>query len=278
MSVNHVCFKKPSVARVNVERGIAVATSIGSVLTSYADWSGLLTGETDAIRLAQFATPAECETLAALLVSHPRSVDFSTAAGITRVGSSFSDIRKTGRVRELYSEKDVLEEFLLSSPVIARLYGQIAASWPAGVETLTFDGLLLHRFVGRRIVGGGAEPHDDNIAKELPGHAVAAEVSVQLGVNLYVETPNSGGELEGWRRRLSAAEYDSMRNSEPKLSYGVNRAQIGLPDWTIKPTTGDVIVFRNSELHAIHGSSEPRSTCGFFLGFRSPDKPLVMWS
>jgi hypothetical protein len=90
--------------------------------------------------------------------------------------------------------------------------------------------------------------------------------------------PSNGGGLEGWRVALNAADYDAVRNTAPGMQYGVRRDAIGRPDWTLSPAGGDVVIFRNSEIHAVQCSAEHRATWGFFLGYRDGDKPLLMWS
>jgi hypothetical protein len=253
----------------------------------HEDWKPLLDGDADAIRLKAFATPAECAGLVDLMVQHPRAVDYATAARIRRLGTSFSDVRRQAKnereelaaaAARAYAEPDTLQEALALNGAVARLVGSICASWRGGLETFSCGGIPAHRIIARRIVGDGAEPHDDDVAKELPEDPVAASVQVQLGVNLYVEVSDDGGDLEGWRRRLSRDEYDRLRNPEPTLSYGIRREDLGPPDWTLKPSVGDVIIFRNSEVHAIRPSRGARTTWGFFLGFRNEAAPLLMWS
>ncbi|HLZ17298.1 MAG TPA: hypothetical protein VKQ08_09665 [Cyclobacteriaceae bacterium] len=247
-------------------------------LRNFDDWKQLLDGCVDAICLKEFASPRECAELLTFVIHHPRSKNYTTAAGIVRLGSSFSDVRKTGKIQEEYSKSDILEEASMVNPVIPRLFEIISTSWPFGLETFTYRGLPLHRSIARRMVGGGAEPHDDNIAKELADDLNASTVRAQLGLNLYIEVPINGGQLEGWHRRLTQSEYDSLRNQEPKLNYGVRRDAIGACDWMIKPTLGELIIFQNSELHAVCKSTESRATWGFFLGYRGDNYPLLVWS
>jgi hypothetical protein len=229
--------------------------------------------------LCGFASTAECAELLAFIEHHPNEVPYSTAAGILRLGNSFNDVRKAGNLAAEYAKSDsILEEALSINGVVARLFGCIAASWPHGLITLSYHGLPLHRSIARRITARSAEPHDDNLAKELPEDQTASTVKSQLGVNLYIEVPVEGGELEGWHRRLDREEYDSLRNSEPTLSYGVRKDAIGEPNWVLKPSNGDAIIFNNSELHAIRSSRGVRTTWGFFLGYTGDDKPLLIWS
>ena len=242
------------------------------------DWKQLIQGSVDAIQIKSFATVSECGELLAFIQKHPRVEQYNTAAGIVRLGNSFSDIRKSGKISEAYSKPDILQEALAVNYAVSRIIGCITASWPHGLETYCYNNVPLHRSIARRIVSRGAEAHDDNIANEIPEDKIASTVQVQLGVNLYIEVPSLGGELEGWHRRLSPKEYDGLRNADPKLAYGVRRTAIGRSDWLIKPSSGDLIIFNNSELHAINLSEGARTTWGFFLGYRGDDKPLLIWS
>jgi hypothetical protein len=256
----------------------AASARIVSQLRNARDWQRLLEGDVDAIRFAAFASPAECQELVSFIVRHPAAVQYSTAAGIARLGSSFSDVRKSDRLEEEYAKPDILTEALAVNSVVARLIGTIASSWPYGIETFRYKGFVLHRAIARRIIGGGAEPHDDNIAKEVADEPLALTVTIQLGVNLYVEMPEEGGELEGWHRRLNRDEYDALRNPDPQLSYGIRRDALPGCDWTIRPDRGDLVIFQNTELHAIQPSRGARTTWGFFLGYRGPAEPLLIWA
>lgn len=251
------------------------------------DWKQLLGGAVDAIHLRVVANHRECKELLDFMLQHPRTEEYSTAAGIHRLGTSFSDIRREAKgdleklakeATKRCSEPDILQEALGVNAVVSHIIGRIAASWPYGLETFSYQGVALHRLIARRIVGGSAEPHDDDIAKELPKDLVASSVRIQLGVNLYIEIPREGGELEGWHRRLTRDEYDALRNEDPKLSYGIRRDLIGRPNWVVKPSAGDIVIFNNNELHAICKSNGARTTWGFFLGYRGDNKPLMIWS
>ena len=251
-----------------------------SDLRRLADWKQLFDGRVDAIHLTAFAGPKECTELVKFIATHPRTVGYDNARGILRLGNSFSDVRKStsGNIAGAYASVDIVEEALGLSKVISQLLGVITASWPYGLETYSYRGVVLHRAIARRIIGAHAEPHDDNISKEVCEDAVALTVKCQLGVNLYLEMPEMGGELEGWHRQLNAEEYDRLRNPEPDLAYGVRRDAIGNPDWEIRPGLGDVIIFKNTELHAIRQGEGSRTTWGFFLGYRGDEKPLLVWS
>ncbi len=259
----------------------------GKTLRHKEDWKSLLSGEVDAIILEGFANSTESEELHRALVESPNLAQYEHAAGIHRLGTSLSNLRGKADsdqrrlsdvARERYSERDVLDDMRQVNSVIMRLFGEITLAWPLGVETLTISGIAAHRLIGRTVVGGGAEPHDDNVSKEIPEEPQAASVQVQIGTNIYVEVPDEGGELQGWRKQLSKEEYEEMRLRDAERSYGIDRKRIGERQWEIKPERGDVIMFRNSELHAIRPAKGQRTTWGFFLGYRGDDEPLLVWS
>ncbi len=261
-----------------IESERSAVVRFGTRLRDKSDWQRLLEGQVDAIHLKAFANLDECAQLTKFIARHPRRVQYSTVAGVTRLGSSFSDVRKVGNSSEEYSRPDILEEALEVNTVISRVLGTIVGSWPYGLETFSYQGFPLHRAVARTIAGGSGEPHDDHLAKEVPEDPVGSTVQTQLGVNLYLGVPDEGGELEGWHRRLTQEEYDAFRNLEEKLAYGIRREAIGDAHWEIKPGLGDLILFMNSEVHAIRASQGARTTWGFFLGYRGDSKPLIIWS
>jgi hypothetical protein len=250
---------------------------VGPRLLTPEDMTALIAGRVDAIHLPGFATTAECAELLHFFTHHPRAKAYGTVGGILRLGTSLNDARKIGTMHE-FDAQDVLCEAMGVNGALPRVLGRIAGAWPAGVETFAYEGLPLHRTIFRRMPSGCSAPHDDNISKELPDDPVAREVTVQLGVNLYLEMPSTGGELDGWRLTLTSDEYEALRSTEPGRTYGVRRDEIGPADWQLSPATGDVIVIRTSDVHAICESPSHRSTWGFFLGYRGDRRSLLVWS
>ncbi len=248
-------------------------------LRNASDLKCLLDGRADAIHLRAFASVDECNELVAFFDKHPRTIRFQRSAEKTvRLGTSFFHVSKAGNHAEEYSKPDILEAALEINDVLARVIGTVAASWPYGLETFSHQGRATHRSIVRRVDGGGYEPHDDNLATSMPSHPLASTLRAQLGLNLYLEVPAEGGELEGWHRRMSQAEYDSLRNPKPRKDYGVRREALGGCDWWIRPECGDLIIFLTSEIHAVRRSIGSRATWGFFLGYRDDDRPLLIWS
>ncbi len=252
-------------------------TRIGQRLKNSENWFELLNGNIDAIQIKSFANLGECKEIVNFIINHPQTTNYKSAANIIRLGNSLNDILKTGDFSLDYSKSDILYETIEVNSVTCRLIGLIASTWPLGLETYLYLDTPLHRFIARRIINGGAEPHDDNISKELQD-SVALTVQIQLGVNLYLEMPENGGELEGWNIKLNQETYNQLRNTDPEYRYSIKRDSIGKPDWVIKPDIGDLIIFQNSKLHAIRKSGGPRTTLGFFLGFIDYKKPFLIWS
>src|SRR5204863_188881 len=96
-------------------------------ITTPAHWKNLLDGTVDTLHVKEFATTAECAQLVQFILNNPRTETYKSAKGISRLGSSLNDVRKTGNVLEAYSKPDILEDALLINNVMARVFGTIAA-------------------------------------------------------------------------------------------------------------------------------------------------------
>src|SRR5258708_4090776 len=90
-------------------------------------WEQLLAGEADAIHIRAFASATECSELVSFIINHNRTIRYTTAEGVLRLGSSFSDIRKSGDIAGEYARPDVLQDALAVNGLVARLLGTIAA-------------------------------------------------------------------------------------------------------------------------------------------------------
>lgn len=166
---------------------------------------------------------------------------------------------------------------------IDRLRLELQESWPAGANMEYLDGRAL--FVGQARVfqkGDGALPHQDFLPWELidlrkSGSAEGTELVGQLTANLYLRTPETGGELELWSAGYDHADYDERRAEAG--SYGLDRDRLPEPTAVIKPADGMLILFHSTRPHAVRpsqGTSRVALSC--FIGVRGLDHPLTYWS
>jgi predicted 2-oxoglutarate/Fe(II)-dependent dioxygenase YbiX len=125
--------------------------------------------------------------------------------------------------------------------------------------------------------GSGTEIHLDKLAWDLEQIDQAnTEVMIQLAVNVYLDLPESGGEVKLWRISPDKKEYEKYRN---KNSYGLDEGKMPKPDLVFKPKIGDLWLFRASELHqVVEAGKGRRVTQSCFVGFRGDDEYLIIWS
>lgn len=160
---------------------------------------------------------------------------------------------------------------------IDRLRLELQENWPAGANMERFEGQKL--FVGQARVfenGNGALPHQDFLPWELEPNR-APSLMGQMTVNLYLQTPTHGGELELWAQGYDREEYDALRAGED--SYGLYRDLLPPPDAMIKPEPGMLTMFHASRVHAVRPSEgRDRVAISCFIGLRGLDQPITYWS
>lgn len=167
---------------------------------------------------------------------------------------------------------------------IDRLRLELQEGWPAGANMEYLDRRAL--FVGQARIfheGKGAIPHQDFLPWELRNLRKseradgAAEFVGQLTANMYLQTPQVGGELELWLEGFDYPDYDSLRDGPD--SYGLNRDRIPEPTAVLKPRDGMLILFHASRVHAVRPSeASDRVAISTFVGVRGTDHPLTYWS
>jgi len=132
-----------------------------------------------------------------------------------------------------------------------------------------------------RVVRKGGEilPHQDELGEDMPDLDFAKRLTLpggQLAVNMYLQVPAEGGELQLWRDKYTAAQIANLRM--PSSDYGINPALLPQPDAVIKPRIGDLIFFDTSRMHAVtKANGIARVSISFFLGIGS-DGEARYWS
>ncbi|MEU4872547.1 2OG-Fe(II) oxygenase [Streptomyces sp. NPDC021608] len=167
---------------------------------------------------------------------------------------------------------------------IDRLRLELQEGWPAGANMEYLDRRPL--FVGQARIfheGNGAIPHQDFLPWELRNLRKSqqvdgvAQLTGQLTANMYLQTPQVGGELELWSIGYDYGAYDSLRAGPD--SYGLHRDQIPGAAMVLKPRDGMLILFHATRVHAVRPSEgADRVAISTFIGVRSVDRPLTWWS
>lgn len=154
---------------------------------------------------------------------------------------------------------------------------KLQEEYPDGAELMTLDGRKMFSGLLRAFHPGvGAEPHQDVLYWDSDYHPNAM-LDNQLAANIYLNTPNEGGELELWNHKCqSKQEYNNLKNPN---SYGLDQAKLGSSELLISPEPGDLILFESNRVHAVRpGKGSLRVTMSTFIGYNRNNQPLKFWS
>lgn len=253
---------------------------------SSQDLLSLVSGENLAVRYRGFTSmQAASHISSSALLHHSRSV-YRNTDELERVGQSHYETHDVnGDVDE-----DALEEYLQKAPELMAELRAICHPYESPMvrfwrllsnnfkisplkinERDTFAGVI-------RIFSEGKEllPHDDSLRRDAPQISDSVQFDSQFSANIYLATPESGGELQLWRKRLSDHEVEQFRKIDSK--YGLDRKYLPPPDLVLKCLPGDLILFNASRVHAVTKIvSGKRISMSCFLGFQQ-GQPLVLWS
>lgn len=90
--------------------------------------------------------------------------------------------------------------------------------------------------------------------------------------------PPKGGELTLWDRRI-VTEEEEQAFRLPSSKYCLDECKLGPPALTIRPESGQLIIFDSNHPHAVlpsHGGV--RVTMALFIGYCGKGKPLYLWN
>lgn len=147
--------------------------------------------------------------------------------------------------------------------------------WPGGAN--------IQRLYGRTCFVGAIRvfkpstskfyPHHDRIDEETDAPELDGIVE-QLVANMYLRTPQQGGDLQLWLRDPSEEEKVLIRDVEGLLPESVES-----PALVLHPDAGDLIIFSSRMLHAVTPSQDRhRIGMAAFIGCYGPHRPLSYWS
>src|SRR3989344_1077969 len=252
---------------------------------SASSLKSLLKGKYLAIVIPDFSSAEVCHVVAKRIFAHDYEY-YTYAQGVVgRYGMSFSEVGENAQMFTKYytsaisSVKNIRNLFVPYISPIDKLRLELQETWPKGAVLESFH--PGHKmFVGLcRVIDQNKQvlPHQDMIHWDAKGEALveASKIINQLAVNVYLQMPPQGGELELWNfgiRELS--KYEQMAEG----TYGIEKSKLPPPTITLKPKIGDLIIFCPQRLHCILPGSEKRLTMSSFIGYRGKEFPLSFWS
>jgi len=244
----------------------------------------LIAGEIPAIRMADFASAAECTAFCAAIRRRADEAWAAVTSPMSLIGANFSNYQgdsKEGyfeQVEPSYRAVQAIAEEVGFDP-LERMIGRLRAIWPANV------GVAMEPGHGRYFAGGiktrtsSGHLHYDFVPHTAAGFAIA-EIVDQLGWNLYLDMPKSTGGTTTYRhpmpREGGAAGGGPARvlNLEPEI---VQKAEA----FSFQPRIGEVVIINTRYPHDIRvenaAPDEWRVQTSSFIG-RLPNNDLVLWS
>jgi hypothetical protein len=122
---------------------------------------------------------------------------------------------------------------------------------------------------------GESLPHQDDIRWISGPSGIPPDVRNQLAMVLYLNVPAQGGELCFWDKALSIEEYQRCRRQG---SFGIEWSSAGSYDAELSPTSGEVILFDSTRLHAVRRFIGARTTFNCFVGINESLDGLSVWA
>jgi hypothetical protein len=160
-----------------------------------------------------------------------------------------------GRIIKLFSEQ----------------YGVSIATEPSMQDAEYFAGIV-------RAMGAKSTLHFDYAQNQLPGWSVS-DTEEQFGLVLHLQAATEGGELSVYNRPWEPEDESNNKDIGQKGTYGFTEGFLGdTPHATVKPSAGDLIVFRSRNFHQVEDikSDNPRLTLTVFMSLK--DGALYLWS
>jgi hypothetical protein len=246
--------------------------------------SALRTGKLAAVRVYNLVSIAVCQVLTERLLASHTIIDHTDVEGLRVIGLSHFQAVRTPELAEHYlSEAQTSAGALraLAWPYASPFDSAVALLaqwWPAGCQIMKLptEGILSPFTVRIYYHGVGIDPHQDKLSAESPNDPAAGSLIDQFGANLYFSMPTLGGSLEIFDADVSATNYVNLEQG-PQI---IPRDSLPAPSVTIKPSTGDLIIFSSRHIHAVTASEGEglRITVSFFVGIQDAQSQLKIWA
>jgi hypothetical protein len=158
----------------------------------------------------------------------------------------------------------------------------LCEAWPAGAR-IAAEGERPY-FAGVIRIINKCVHHTDSARRDLPGWSIAG-IKQQLSWNLYLSTPEQGGELQIWRRpwrEEDERDYRYDRAAAKGYRGEGYRPEVimGWPDVVVPPRAGRLVLFNTLYYHLVRDvtGEKPRLAMSSFIGVVDESSPLVLWS
>jgi hypothetical protein len=239
----------------------------------------LLLKEIDAIHVPGFYPHDISRKFAQKIAGHGELDSYKTQYDLKRLGMGFVDVGDDPESEKKYHNEAMRAISLIRDMIyphitpLDHLRLMLEEVWQGGAELEAIKGGKC--FVGScRVIDPGAKmlPHSDRMGRMTES---ALDMKGQLAVNIYLQMPEKGGEVELWLK-----EPTPEQEKEMAVRDGLDHDVLGEPTLLVKPDVGDLVIFNSQLIHGVtpgEGGTQ-RVTMSCFIGYRGDDKPLTYWS
>jgi hypothetical protein len=256
------------------------------------DLLNLLKGEILVLRIPNYYPLEEAEAISKKIVLQESLQRYHRApdVGVKRTGVTFFETNGSFEMLERYYEE---------APFLIAQLRQVCFPYLSPIDKLKLEltdiwlaGAYIENVHNRRMLAGIARafehgfelpPHQDILSRDILDSPLTARnlfqnLTTQLSSNIYLRTPEIGGELELWDLKPSWSQQQSIRDQEYKYEGIIDRNNLPPAKIVIKPAVGELMLFDSGCIHAVCASSGSRVSMSMFIGYRGQDKPLTYWS
>jgi hypothetical protein len=239
----------------------------------------LIGGDSLALRVPGYVPTGLCGEWAARIAESPQRGRFTNVEYVSRIGMALLEAKNDDGVFENYVRNAVERIWstrALFHPYLSpldRLRLELDEIWPPGASILRLGGVPAFVGLVRIFDGSGSLPHVDRLGELVPPKLFVSPPVAQLAANVYLEVPETGGELEIW------AGNEAFLRRRQDSAYGLDGESLGAPSLRLKPEIGELILFSSARVHRVASGQDGRRTAmSCFIGFFGEDEPLRFWS
>ena len=244
----------------------------------------LMAGQIPAIRIANFASVAECEHLCQAIRGAAHIGQTAVTSPMNLIGCNFSNHgaeskeKYFARVDPSYRDVASLASAGSVDP-LGRMTAKLRSVWPASVETAEEPSYGRYFAGGIKTRTAGSELHYDFAPHTAMGYAIGVVLD-QLGWNLYLDLPANTGHTITYNHPVPRRA--GRQGFGHALSMRLDRAWVdGATSFTFRPEIGEVVIINTRYPHeVVVDNIEPgewRVQASSFIG-RLPNDELILWS